>query len=393
MREDSTGDARRLAFRTRCRDATLAGMALSAPAYRLAIDVRDACGEAPTGKGMWTRRFVDELLARKRSVVLFTDRELPAAWAAMTEREPEHVRVERITARGIGWHLRAAARARHVADAYLSPTSYLVPRLLKCRMPVFPVVHDLIAFRDEPHDRKATLIERLTLGAVVRTARAVLTVSASTKADLLARYPRLDPARVVPIFAGPSWMAAPAPAAPSPDPVVVSIGTLSPRKNQLRLIEAFAGLPSPLRERARLVLVGGRGWHDGAIVAAATATPGVEWKGYLSDAECDALLGSASVLAFPSLYEGFGLPLLDAFSRGIPVLASDRGSLREVADGAAALCDPESVHSIATQLERLLTDLPLRDDLIRHGRERAATYSWPRTVDLALEAMDGFMAS
>jgi alpha-1,3-rhamnosyl/mannosyltransferase len=350
---------------------------------RLAIDAREACGERPTGKGRWTLRFVEELLRRGHPLALLTDREAPAAWRA-------HADIEIIPERGLRWHLRAASLAPRIADIYVSPTSYIVPWLLGRRMPVFPVVHDLIAFRGEPHDRRATRIERLTLSRAARTARRILTVSESTKNDLLAREPRIGAERVTPIFAGPSWGAASSPArdaSATGDASIVCIGTLCPRKNQLRLIRAFDALPSPLRQRATLTLVGGRGWDDEEIVKAAASTPGVTWRDYLPDAECDALLAGCAAFAFPSLYEGFGLPVLDALQQGIPVLTSDRGSLREVAGSAALLCDPLSVPALACELERLLTDAELRADLSRRGRERAEAFSWARTVDLFLEAI------
>jgi glycosyltransferase involved in cell wall biosynthesis len=346
----------------------------------LAIDVREACRDKQTGKGVWTRRFVDELLRRDRACVLLTDADVPDAWK-------NKARVERITATGIRWHFAAASLAKRIADAYFSPTSYIAPSILGKDFPAFVVVHDLIAFRDEPHDRRATIIERLTLARAVRSARITFAISESTKTDLLARVPALAPERVVPIFAGPSWQDGAGPAAPN-GLSITCIATLCPRKNQLRLIRAFDALPSPLRERATLTLIGGRGWHDGEIVHAAANTPGVEWKKYLPAAECDALLRSSAVFAFPSLYEGFGLPVLDSFLRGVPVLTSDRGSLKEVAGGAALLCDPEDVTSISAGLERLLTDDALRADLARKGEERAKRFTWEKTVGGFLAAVD-----
>jgi len=168
---------------------------------------------------------------------------------------------------------------------------------------------------------------------------------------------------------------------------VVMVSTLSPRKNQKRLIEAYAGLPEDLRKKHPLILIGGRGWNDGDIVSLAQKTDGVEWKGYVSEAEREVCLAGAMVVALPSLYEGFGLPILDAMNAGVPVLTSDIGSMKEVAGDAAMLVDPESVESIRAGLSSLLTDKALRDSLRQKGTARAKEFSWKRSADLFLDAL------
>ena len=114
----------------------------------------------------------------------------------------------------------------------------------------------------------------------------------------------------------------------------------------------------------------------------AAKTPGVDWKDFVDDAEYEHLLSTCAVFALPSLYEGFGMQILDAMQRGIPVLTSDRGSLPEVAGTGAVLVNPEDVSSIARGLERLLTDTNVCSNLRLRGKERAAMFSWKRTVDV-----------
>lgn len=341
----------------------------------LVIDVREACRPQRTGKGQWTYGFVAELLHRSLPVTLLTNADVPTAWARCT--------VERIPGSGLHWHFRVLRwLKRHPGVTYVSPVSYIVPAFCPRSVRCMPIVHDLIAFMDEPHDRKAKLIERLTLPRAVRRATHLCTISEATKRDLLRRFPELDPVRVTPIFAGPLH--------PHPEPVqsdgrtILCIATLCPRKNQLRLIQAFAALPDDLRARHRLVLGGGRGWDDGTIVEAARTTPGVEWLGYVGPAQYESLLRSCHVFALPSLYEGFGMQILDALQRGIPVLTSDRGSLKELAGAAALIVDPEDISSIADGLEKLLTDPAFCRELGEKARQRAAIYSWRRTVDLFL---------
>jgi glycosyltransferase involved in cell wall biosynthesis len=250
---------------------------------------------------------------------------------------------------------------------------------------VVPVVHDLIAFRGEPHDRKAQWIERMTLRYAAISARLICTVSEATKADLLKRYRFLEPSHVTPVFAGP--MRATAPLSMPDDRTILCIATLCPRKNQKRLIEAYALLPQQLREKYQLVLVGARGWRDQDIVDLAKHTSGVRWMDYVDGDTYEKLLSTCTVFALPSLYEGFGMQILDALQRGIPVLASDRGSLREVCGNAAFYVDPEDPASISSGLQTLLSTSRLRLDLRERALPQSKLFSWERTTDLLLSAL------
>ena len=146
-------------------------------------------------------------------------------------------------------------------------------------------------------------------------------------------------------------------------------------------------LPEKVRENTKLILVGPRGWHDGDIVSLAKKTPNVQWRGYVSDIERTKLLQEATVFAYPSLAEGFGLPVLDALSLGTPTLTSNVSSLPEVAGDAALLVNPENTEDIARGLERLLTDETLRTQLKEKGPKQSEKFSWERTVDLMMEAI------
>lgn len=355
-------------------------------AMHMGIDVREACAPHRTGKGQWTFGFVSALLTRNQEMTLYTDAPLPDDWQKVIAKK-EQLHVVHIATKGLFWHWRVALHfLQHEAiHLYISPVSYLVPFLIGRRKKVVPVVHDLIAFQNEPHDRRATWIEKITLRRTVFSAARVCTVSESTKRDLLSKYPALPDASVVPVFAGP--MTSDTSQNQSDGKTILCIATLCPRKNQLRLIAAYAALPDALRAQSRLVLVGKRGWDDESIIQRAASTPGVEWKQYLPDSECEALFRSATVFAFPSLYEGFGMPVLDAFRHGVPVLTSDCGSLKEVAGDAALLIQPDSVDSIRNGLQQLLSDASLRAALAEKGRKQAERFSWERTVDLFLAAL------
>lgn len=350
----------------------------------LAIDCREALHPAPTGKARWARCFIDELLTRDIPVLLLLNRPLPQEW------QRSHVQ-SAILSTGLRWHPDAmrllSARRGHLT--YFSPTSFIVPFFSGGSLPTIPLVHDLIAFRGEPHQRKAEIIERLTLRRALALAAHICAISEATKNDLLNRYGFLKSENISVIFAGP-YSAHPQPNV-SDGRTILSVGTLCPRKNQLRLIAAFAALPDSVRNRSRLVIAGGRGWRDREIVRRARETPGVEWRGYVSDTEYETLLTTAAVFAFPSLYEGFGMPVLDALQRGIPVLTSKRGSLPEVAGDAALFTDPEDEVALTQALTSLLTDDAVRARLSSAGPLQARQFSWKRTVDLFLSGIQAFL--
>ena len=160
-------------------------------------------------------------------------------------------------------------------------------------------------------------------------------------------------------------------------PFLLAVGTLEPRKNLPRLLEAFAEAAAELPEHA-LVVAGPVGW--GPALRPARDAARVHLAGPVGDATLHALYEAADGVAFPSLYEGFGLPVLEAMAHGTPVLTSDRSSLPEVAGDAALLVDPLDVGAIAKGLVRLAGDAALRAQLAAAGRRRAAAFTWPATA-------------
>lgn len=346
---------------------------------RITIDYREALRAKRTGKGQWTKGFVAELLKRQVECDLLVDSDsgntLPGA--TFTVFRP-----------GIRWHFSVARYLQSLPDTalYISPTSFIVPFLVGKRVRTIPVVHDLIAWRREPHDKKAIIIEKLLLPRVLTTATHICTVSSATKTDLVDQFPFIDSASVSPIFAGPHELHPPR---NTPDgKTILCAATLCPRKNQLRLIQAYTLLPSELRDAYNLVLIGARGWNDSEIVSLAQTTPGVTWKNYVSDEQYLKLLSTCTVFALPSLYEGFGMQILDALQRGIPVLTSNKGSLAEVAGEAACIADPLSTADISAKLQHMLEDSEFRRVLAEKGPSQAEAYSWTKTVDLFLDIVE-----
>jgi len=179
---------------------------------------------------------------------------------------------------------------------------------------------------------------------------------------------------------------------------VLFVGVLQPRKNLVRLLHAFSVVRREAREtghgtepmeRTKLVVVGKLGWRMKGLrqlVSALGLTEFVHFTGYVPDEDLPALYQSAAVFAYPALWEGFGLPVLEAMASGVPVLTSNTSSLREIAEGAAILVDPMRTEEIAAGLKQLLQDALLREELSRRGRERTFRFSWRRTAEETLHA-------
>ncbi|MBD1876544.1 glycosyltransferase family 4 protein [Nodosilinea sp. FACHB-131] len=172
-------------------------------------------------------------------------------------------------------------------------------------------------------------------------------------------------------------------------PYILFVSTLEPRKNVVRLIQAFDQLKNKRRIDHQLVLVGQKGWQFEPIFEAIAASPWqhhIRHLDYLSDAEVAYCYKNADVFAYPSLYEGFGLPVLEAMTLGCPVVTANMSSLPEVAGNAALLVDPTSVEDLAEALWRVIGDRPLRQAMIAKGYQQAAQFSWTRTAKSTLAA-------
>ncbi|HST17076.1 MAG TPA: glycosyltransferase family 1 protein [Gaiellaceae bacterium] len=283
----------------------------------------------------------------------------------------------RLTAavRDVAWYpLALPLRARSLD--VLHCTTFRAP--LRAPVPVVVTVHDLAVVRHpELFTAWTRAYARTLLLPVLRAARRVLAVSEFTRREVveLAGVPeeRVDVAYNAAdrgVF-GPDGDGA-------EGDYVLAVGTLEPRKNLARLIEATAALGIELR------VAGAAGW--GSVEVAA---PHVTWVGRPDDAELAALLRGALCLAYPSLYEGFGIPVLEAMLCGAPVVTSAGSAMEEVADGAAELVDPTDVSSIAAGIERALGR---RAELRTAGLERARRFSWAATAAAAAASYRGAAA-
>ncbi len=343
---------------------------------RIGIDAR-AAHEERGGRGTMVREL---LLALGRSdadhrfdLVARTPWDVPLderfTWRRLDRPDP-------------AWNVAAGATAHRHADVFLSTNSYLTTWFT--RVPTVTIVCDLVAFDDAlAPQKRARAIERATLPLAVRRSAALTAISQATADDLVRRFPRAAGKTTVTLLAADAAFAAQdGEAADLGVPYVLAVGTLEPRKNLPRLIEAFARLDT----KHELVLVGGLGWDTAETEAAIAGAERVRRLGHVGDAELRALYRGAALFAYPSLYEGFGLPVLEAMAAGAPVLTSSVSSLPEVGGDAAFYCDPLDVASIRDGLARGLAEGASR---VAAGRARAATFSWDRYAAETLAVLRG----
>ncbi len=284
------------------------------------------------------------------------------------------------------------------ADVIHAPTPVAIPPVRDTQRLVV-TVHDL-AFRLYPQAYPPAwrLLHRLGFRRAARSAAAIIAVSHHTAMDV-ARLARVDSARIHVIPHGGSMPVGSDDPGPTlerlrvPTPYLLFVGTLEPRKNLVRLIRAYRRLAGSVPHA--LVLAGPLGWRSQPIHRE-LALPGagnIIVAGRVSTEDLDALYRGADAFVYPSLYEGFGLPVLDAMTRGVPVITSNTSSLPELAGDAAVLVPPTSTRALSGAIESLLTSPDQRSRLSEEGRARAEQYSWERTARETMNVYEKALAT
>ncbi len=360
---------------------------------KIAIDVREADGEK-TGKGFFAFGLVNHLLAQDRHnhYLLYTDK------AKVPFEQYENVEVKSILQQGFAWHYQVLKDLKvRRPDLYLAPTSFIVPAFAPKWLKVFVVVHDLVAFMfPKHHAKKAVLIERMTLRRALRKAGKVFVVSENTQNDLLRlfKYPKsltvevpCAPHDIYNREIDPKVSAKVRKKYSLPDKFILGVGTLEPRKNFPALIKAFVTVKRKFPDY-KLVIVGKQGWKYRELQKAVKQfelTEDVIFTGYMKDEDLHHTYNLAEVFVFPSLYEGFGIPPLEAMASGCPVVASNTSSLPEVVGEAGLLIEPTNSHKIADAIISLIENPQLRNMLLERGFHHARKYSWDESARIVLE--------
>jgi glycosyltransferase involved in cell wall biosynthesis len=366
------------------------------PVTSLSFLIDQLLSPTPGGMGTYVRELVPALSRAEPSleITLFHSRFEGAAPEEWTRRYPTIELRSSIRRLYPGWAIGgrpALPPSLASTDLVHSPIPAAVPPKGEGQRLVV-TVHDL-AFLIHPElfPPQWRLMYRAGLLRIVRSADAVIAVSRHTAEDL-ARRTRLPPARVhvIPLAASLPRGAADVDEVLArlkvPSPFVLFVGTLEPRKNVVRLIRAYRRVAARGAPHA-LVLAGPMGWrHQALMKELAVEAPGrVVLTGPTGPSDLDALYRGASVFVYPSLYEGFGLPVLEAMARGAPCVVSIASSLPEVAGEAAVPVDPRSVAGLAEAMERVINDRELAERLRAAGRVRAGSFSWDETARRTLE--------
>jgi glycosyltransferase involved in cell wall biosynthesis len=309
-------------------------------------------------------------------------------------------------------HLRLSREMRSAPPDVLFVPSHVLPVVHPRRCVV--TVHDLgYHYYPEAHTLFQNAYLRWSTRYNARTATRVLADSDATRKDLL-RYYGISEERIVVVYPGrdetlvpvedPQTLRAVRARYGLSEPYFLYVGTLHPRKNLVRLVNAFATLlradrtgSGPADGRVdsasgpQLVLAGQKGWLYEEIFARVrklNLEDSVILTGYVPDADLPALFGGALAFVFPSLYEGFGLPVLEAMACGTPVICSNVSSLPEVGGDAALLVDPLDTKALAEAMHQVSTDEGLRTTLVDRGYQQIKRFSWQRCANQVLQVLE-----
>ncbi len=362
---------------------------VSFPLMRVAIDARKL---HDFGIGTYIRNLLRHLAridCETEYVILCQDadlavmRQLGENFRAVREASPNYSLREQIH---IPWLL-----MRERPDVYHAP-HYVLPPAVPCRSVV--TIHDTIhlMFPQYLPNRGAYAYARSLMWAATKRSDRILTVSESSKRDIM-HYFSVAPEKIVVVYNALDERFGIEPPAGEIAMVrerfqldhgfVLYVGNIKPHKNLVRLIEAFDGLRRDGFDDLKLLIIGDEISRWPALRRAVhryKLHKHVRFLGFQSDETLASLYRLAAVFVFPSLYEGFGLPPLEAMASGTPVVTSNVSSLPEVAGDAALLVDPYDVDEIKNGIKRVLTDPVLREDLRRRGLQRAREFSWERSV-------------
>lgn len=292
----------------------------------------------------------------------------------------------RTLGRDLWWHqIGVSLSARRAGAALLHMPGGLGP--VRPLLPMVVTIHDTIVLRFPNLFRSwQRQYTRFVLPQLARAAAAVITGSEATRADLVEDL-RIPPDRIAVVPYGVDAAFAPVAAESDearrvvtryqlPSDFVLSVGAVEPRKNLRRIMDAVHRLrEQPATAAIALVHAGPEGWLIDDV-----PRDTARFLGYVPAADLRVLYGLARALVYPSLWEGFGLPVIEAMACGCPVVTSTVSALPEVAGGAALLVDPTATEELAAAIGRVWTDGDLRRQLVARGRERARTFTWERTA-------------
>ena len=277
---------------------------------------------------------------------------------------------------------------------------YHAPNFLsyKTKLPTVVTVHDLSILRySETHPAYRVAIMKKRIPDSINRADFVITDSEYIRKEVISEF-NLPPEKVVTTLLSASSNFSPTSSKSqqtilsaynlTPGSYILAVGTLEPRKNLRNAIKAYIQLPETVRKEIPFVIAGMSGWNNDSLykdIASIAEQGQIRRLGYIPDEVLPFLYGGASIFVYPSLYEGFGLPPLEAMACGTPVLVSDRSSLPEVVSDAGLLSDPFDIDQMASLMLRVIESSETRRSLQIKGIERAAQFSWKKCADQTIE--------
>ncbi len=359
---------------------------------KIAIDARPLTAVRPVGKEKFTINVLEELfrLDKSNNYILYLNQEykkpLPTNFYPRIIKVPD-----------IFWHFFVLIDLIfQKPNLFFAPISYIIPALNFFGKNII-VIYDLCVFLpfQTGSSFKTKIIEKIFLRFAMRNARKIITISESTKKDII-KYFSIGPEKISVIY----------PAVADnfrfiddkqkckfaldkfnlPEKFILFVGTLEPRKNLVRLISAY----HKLSNNYSLVIVGKRGWDYQEIfdkIKELNLEERVVFLNYVSNEDLLYLYNSAACFIYPSLYEGFGLPILEAIACGAPVITSNVSSLPEAVGEAAILIDPYNIDNMAMALNKILTDENLRRNLRERGLRQTQKFSWQKTAQEVLRIL------
>ncbi|HTP09048.1 MAG TPA: glycosyltransferase family 1 protein, partial [Anaerolineae bacterium] len=357
--------------------------------FLVGVDASRSVSAQPTGTELYSRYLIEALLDRapdRFSFRLYFNQAPPSALSVPTgalRSQPSAIRV--IPFPRLWTHLRLSTEMiLHRPDLLFVP-AHVLPIIHPRRNVI--TVHDLgyLYFPEAHPPHQRWYLDRSTRWHT-RTASHLLADSVATKRDLIDKY-HANPDKITVAYPGldpsikrvdePTEIARVKAKYHIAGEYLLYLGTIQPRKNLQRLIDAFCQLPAANRQ---LLLAGKPGWYSEQLLQ--HANDRVKFIGYIDALDKNALLSGATAFVFPSLYEGFGFPVLEALACGVPVLCSNTSSLPEVAGDAAVLIDPLEVDDITRGLNSITSNEGLRKKLIERGHQQAQKFTWQACADV-----------
>ncbi|RLC37642.1 glycosyltransferase family 1 protein [candidate division Kazan bacterium] len=352
---------------------------------KIAVDFREAVKPSRAGKGEYVYELIKawlQVIDKDVELILLTG-------AGQKINLPKGRWRQKSFSRGWLWHKLVwlwLEFARPV-DFYFATTSFIVPAFLRST-PVITTIFDFTVWRHLYSKTKVNLLEKILAGPAMRFSRHLIAISEFTKQEAVKLF-KIAPSKIDVIYLGAGSQYRPFKLSEEqkrslhrkynlPSRFILYLGTLEPRKNILNIIRAFQQV-KPEIKNTKLVLAGSWGWQANEIKQA-IKTHEVIHIGYVEYSDKPAIYNLASVFVFPSYYEGFGLPPLEAMACGIPTIVSDAASLPEIVEDAAIVVAPNDAEGMARQIKEILSNTIFSRRLHAKGIERAKQFNWKDTA-------------